>query len=142
VGPNSATGNAGVNMYTVIAVGTGNGGTPTPTPTPTPTNTPPAGPVQLSNLTVADAANAAKWSLQTNLQVGNVQYGDRGYTISTVPGGLVGAAWIRSAMGSKAFARNPLVTFTIHPPAPVYAALDTRAAKPAWIEVSETNIRL
>src|SRR5262249_3155837 len=51
--------------------------TPPPTPTPTPGPSPtPGGGVQLSNLVAADAANAAHWSLQTNLQVGSVQYGD------------------------------------------------------------------
>src|SRR5262249_25751259 len=70
----------------------------------------------------------------TNLQVGAVQYGDRGYTVASVPAGLVGAAWIRSAMGSKAFTGTPLVTFTINQAATVYVALDTRLAKPAWID--------
>jgi outer membrane protein assembly factor BamB len=159
LGPNG--GGSGVNMYTVIAVGSG--GTPTPspsatssatptdtaTPTPTGTSTPTAtpsptptatpGPVQLSNLVVSDATNAKYWSLQTNVQVGAVQYGDRGYTLSSVPAALVGTAWIRAANGSKAYTGNPTATFTINQSATVYVAVDTRLAKPAWMDASWTN---
>jgi hypothetical protein len=158
LGPNDS-GSTGVNMYTVIAAGTGGGGgTPTPTPTatatatpsptPTATSTPtatPTGtptPVQLSNLHVNDTTNAASWSLQTSVQTGAVQYGDRGYTLSSVPAGLVGAPWIRTANGSKSYTGNPIVTFTISQQATVYVALDTRLAKPAWMDASWTNTGL
>ncbi|HKS71462.1 MAG TPA: PQQ-dependent sugar dehydrogenase [Ktedonobacterales bacterium] len=97
--------------------------------------TPPP-PVQLSNLVVADSANAAKWALQTNLQTGVVQYGDRGYTLTTVPATLVGAAWIRAANSSKTYTGSPLVTFTISRQATVYVALDTRLAKPPWLDAT------
>jgi hypothetical protein len=123
LGPN---GNAANNMYSVIVVGAGTCGSPTPTPTPT------TG-LQLSNLVVADAANASSWSLQTNIQVGAVQYGDRGYTLTSVPSSLLGAAWIRTANSSKAFAGNPTATFTISKSATVYVALDTRDTVPSWM---------
>ena len=148
LGPNG--GGAGVNMYTVIGVPTGGGGTPTPTPTatatvsptPTITPTPTPVPVQLSNLVVNDTANAAKWSLQTNLQDGGVQYGDRGYTFSTLPSSLVGTAWIRTANGSKTYTGNPTVSFTISQSATVYVVVDTRLALPSWIDSSWTNTGL
>jgi hypothetical protein len=135
LGPN---GNAGVNMYTVIVVALGPcGGAPTPTPTatpsaPTPTPTPTSG-LQLSNLVVADSANAGNWSLQTNIQNGAVQYGDRGYTLTAVPTTLVGAAWIRTANSSKAFTGTTTVTFTINQAATVYVAIDTRNTVPSWM---------
>ncbi|HEX6477755.1 MAG TPA: Ig-like domain-containing protein, partial [Ktedonobacteraceae bacterium] len=114
--------------------------TPTPTPTggpPTPTPTPVGGPVQLSNLSVADTANAAKWSLQTNLQVGALQYGDRSYTLATIPASLIGSTWIRSANTSKAYTGTPTVTFTINQSATVYVALDTRVTpKPSWLDAT------
>jgi outer membrane protein assembly factor BamB/cell division septation protein DedD len=113
--------------------------TPTATPTPTATSTPGGSPVQLSGLVVSDTANAANWSLQTNLQVGAVQYGDRGYTLATLPASLVGTAWIRTAMGSKAYTGTPTVTFTISQQATVYVAFDTRDALPAWIDATWSN---
>ena len=140
-------------MYTVIGVPTGGGGTPTPTPTatatvsPTPTGTPTITPtpvpVQLSNLVVNDTTNAVNWSLRTNLQVGDRQYGDRGYTFSTVPSSLVGAAYIRAANSSKTYTGNPTVSFTISQSATIYVALDSRlAAPPSWIDSSWTNTGL
>jgi glucose/arabinose dehydrogenase len=136
-------------MYTVIAAPGGAPPTPTPTPTsgpptptptsgpPTPTPTPVSGPVQLSNLKVADTANAAKWSLQTNLQVGAVQYGDRSYTLATIPASLIGSAWVRSANTSKAYTGTPTVTFTINQSATVYVVLDTRVTtKPSWLDAT------
>jgi hypothetical protein len=94
-------------------------------------------------LTVSDTANAAKWSLQTNLQAGAIQYGDRGYTLTTVPAALTGAAWIRTAMASKAYTGSPTATFTISQQATVYVALDTRIAPPpAWIDGTWTNTGL
>jgi hypothetical protein len=146
-------GNTGVNMYTVVVFGTGGATTPTPTPTTvpasptptattapsTPTPTPTTGPVQLSNLNVADTANAANWSFQTNIQVGAVQYGDRGYTLTAVPASLAGSAWIRTGMGSKAYTGNPTVTFTINQQATVYVVLDSRVTTPpSWLDSSWT----
>jgi hypothetical protein len=99
-----------------------------------------AGPaVQLSNLTVLDTANAKNWSLQTNLAKGAVQYGDRGYTLVSIPTSLVGASWIRTANSSKAYTKNPTVTFTINRLATVYVAVDTRIGKPSWMSSSWVN---
>lgn len=114
--------------------------TPTVTPTPTPTATP--GQLQLSNMTVFDTGNASKWSLKTNLQVGNTQYGDRTYTFVTLPNSLLGASWIQTANGSKAFTANPLVTFNINQQATVYVAFDSRLTVPSWIDGTWTNTGL
>jgi hypothetical protein len=96
----------------------------------------------ISNLTVSDTTNAAKWSVQQNLQVGNVLYGDRAYTLSAAPTLVTGAAWIRDANSSKAFTGNPMVTFTLGQQADVFVGLDKRLARPAWIDAtwSDTGV--
>lgn len=92
--------------------------------------------VVLSNLTVHDATNAANWSLQTNLQVGVTIYGDRAYTLATLPAALAGAAWVRVANASKTSTADPLVSFTISRGATVYLAVDTRTGKRPWMDAS------
>ena len=101
--------------------------------------TPPPTPTQLSNLVVSDSANAAKWSLQTNLQNGATQYGDRSYTFTSVPNALLGAAWIRTANASKSYTGSPTVSFSINQQAAVYVALDTRATPPSWLDATWTQ---
>ena len=94
------------------------------------------GGVVLSGLTVNDSANAANWSIQSNLQVGAQIYGDRTYTLATLPSALAGAAWVRVANASKTVTANPLVTFTISQAATVYLAVDTRTGKRPWMDAS------
>jgi len=91
---------------------------------------------QLSNLVVNDTANAGKWSLQTNVQSGDVQYGDRGYTFTGVPSALAGAAWLRAANASKSYVGATLVSFTINQQATVYVAFDSRLTPPSWLDSS------
>lgn len=90
--------------------------------------------VGISNLTVNDTANAVDWSYQTNLQVGNLLYGDRTYTISTLPTAYAGAQWIRSANDSRAAAINPTVSFTLSQGTTIYLAVDKRRmSQPPWL---------
>jgi glucose/arabinose dehydrogenase len=96
-------------------------------------------PVGIGNLQVADNANIAGWSVQSNLQLANTVYGDRTFTITGVPSMLVGANWIRAANSSKAYTGTPLVTFTLAAAADVHVALDNRAALPAWLDTTWTN---
>jgi glucose/arabinose dehydrogenase len=96
--------------------------------------------VALSNLTVADNANIAGWSVQGNLQLGNAVYGDRAYTVTGLPPMLVGANWIRTANSSKGFAGNPLVTFTLAAAADIHVAVDNRAPLPSWLDATWTDI--
>jgi hypothetical protein len=93
-------------------------------------------------LQVNDASNGPSWSIQTNAQTGNTQYGDRSYTITSLPSQVTGAAWIRTANGSKSFTGNPTATFIINEQATVYVALDTREPVPSWIDSSWTNTGL
>jgi len=112
---------------------------PTPTLTPTPTNTPTPTPTPvtlgLSNLTVFDTANAKNYSFQTNIQVGNTLYGDRKYTIKTLPAGLAGSQWVRTANNSKTWnAGATLLSFTVNRQAIVSIAIDKRLKKPTWMD--------
>jgi len=93
----------------------------------------------ITGLTVNDAANAANWSVQSNLQPGVVLYGDRPYTLPGIPAPLIGARWIRTANNSAKATANPLVTFTITAPATIAVAVDTRQATPPWIDASWTD---
>jgi hypothetical protein len=81
--------------------------------------------------------------VQSNLQVGNTLYGDRTFTVASLPSTLVGAAWIRTANASKAYTGDPLVTFTINQSATVYIAVDGREAKrpfmdSSWVDTGTT----
>jgi glucose/arabinose dehydrogenase len=95
---------------------------------------PPA--VTISNLAVSDGANSADWSVQSNLQNGNVAYGDRTYTWSAVPAAVAGGRWIRAANDSKGYTGTPLVSFSISAAADVYVALDNRSPLPSWVDSS------
>jgi YVTN family beta-propeller protein len=87
----------------------------------------------ISNFSVKDTANAVDWSVRTNLQVGNAQYGDRTFAFTAVPAEVAGAQWIRTANDSKAFTANPTVTFSINRAADVYVALDDRVGLQSWM---------
>ncbi len=104
--------------------------------------TPTTGGVVISNLTVNDTARVAQWSVQPNLQVGSVLYGDRTYTLTAAPSQVLGDAWIRDANGSKAYTGSPLVTFTINQQATVYVGMDTRAGRPSWLDATWTDTGL
>jgi cell division septation protein DedD len=88
----------------------------------------------ITNLAVQDSANAADWSVQSNLQVGSVQYGDRAFTFSSVAAAVAGADWIRTANDSKAFTGATLVSFTVTTDSDVYVAHnDSISPKPSWL---------
>jgi hypothetical protein len=88
----------------------------------------------ITNLSVKDAANAADWSVQSNLQVGNLVYGDRTYTFSAIPSGLLGSAWVKTANDSKTSTLNPLATFTVAANATVSLALNKSQPVPSWVD--------
>ncbi len=105
-------GNTSASLYTVVVA-----------PTPL-----------ISNLVVNDTANAANWSIQSSLAVGANQYGDRTFTLTTVPSTLAGSAWIRTANSSKAFTGATIATFRVTGNADVYVALnDLTTPPPSWL---------
>jgi polygalacturonase len=115
----TVTGTAGSATHTAstsLTVGTG---------TPT---------LSITGLSVADSANAADWSVQGNLHTGSVEYGDRAFTLTTVPSALVGAQWVRTANDSKSSTANPLVRFTVNRDVTVSVAVDNRIGKRSWMD--------
>lgn len=92
----------------------------------------------LCGLAVNDATNARDWSLQTDLQVGDLAVGSDEHRLTDVPPELAGSPWIRPSRLSKSATANPLVTFNISAPADVYVGVDTRVATPSWLS-SWTN---
>jgi len=88
------------------------------------------------NLQVSDGANSGNWSVQSNLQIGNLAYGDRTYTFSALPAAVVGGSWIRGANASKAYAGSPLATFALSAAADVYIAFDNRSPLPSWVDAT------
>ncbi len=88
----------------------------------------------IGSLSVKDTANAVDWSVQANFQAGTLQFGDRTFTVTTIPAALAGGAWLRSANDSKAYTGTPLVSFSLNQAADVYLTLDDRTpAPPAWM---------
>jgi len=92
--------------------------------------------VTIGNLTVADTANAAFWSVQPSLQIGATVNGDRPFTFTGVPADLQGVPWIRTANASRTSTANPLVTFTINVDATVVVGVDTRIGRLPWLDPS------
>jgi hypothetical protein len=96
-------------------------------------------PLAISDLQVFDTANAAAWSIRDDLQPGDPMYGDRTFTVATVPASLAGAPWISTANSSKTATVDPLATFTINKPATVSVAVDTRIGRRPWLDESWTD---
>jgi hypothetical protein len=93
----------------------------------------------VSGLTVADPANAADWSVRSDLRSGDVLYGDRTWTLTGIPAELLGARWIRTANDSRTSTASPLARFTLSAPATVLVAVDTRLGRRPWLDASWTD---
>ena len=87
----------------------------------------------ITNLFVYDSYNAQDWSIQTNLQVGDTQFGDRTYTLTAIPEEYVGADWIRTANDSKGYDGDTLVTFQVTDTVDVLVAFDDRLTLRDWL---------
>ncbi|MET3849667.1 pectinesterase [Paenibacillus sp. OAE614] len=87
------------------------------------------------------SANAANWSVQDDLQPGDIVFGDRMtgssskiYKFESVPEHLKGLEWIRSAVGSRSSTSSDLVSFYLAADADVYIAYDSRiTTEPDWL---------
>jgi len=90
----------------------------------------------VSGLSVKDTANAGDWSVQSGFATGDTLYGDRSFTVASVPAALKGKTWIRDANASKAYTGSPLVTFSISQAATVYVAIDTRVGARSWMDAT------
>lgn len=87
----------------------------------------------ITNLFIYDSDNAYDWSIQNNLQVGDLQFGDRSYTITTIPEEFIGADWIRTANDSKGYDGDTLVTFQVTDTVNVLVAIDDRLTPRDWL---------
>jgi hypothetical protein len=97
----------------------------------------PSGAGTVSNLKVYDTSNAASWSIQGNLQVSNLGWGDRPYTLKSIPAGLLGSQWLRTSMLSKTWNNGSmLVSFSIRSQMTVSVAVDTRLGRRPWMDSS------
>ncbi len=80
-----------------------------------------------------DSAYADAWSIAQNTQIGDLVYGDRDVTYTTLPDELVGAERIMTACDSKNSASD-LAVFTAGADMMVYVGLDARVTSlPAWL---------
>jgi hypothetical protein len=82
--------------------------------------------------------------VQSNFQVGVTAFGDRTYTVDSVPGAgssLLGKPWVRTAADSKAYPTTPLATFTITGTS-VILLVDNRlnsGTKPPFLDATWTD---
>jgi hypothetical protein len=90
----------------------------------------------VSGLSVKDTANAADWSVQAGFAAGDTLYGDRAFTVTSVPAALKDTAWIRDANASRDYTGSPVATFSISRAATVYVAVDTRVGKRSWMDAT------
>jgi rhamnogalacturonan endolyase len=89
-------------------------------------------------LKINDSVNAANWSIQSNLQVGDTIYGDRTTKFAQIPQKILGSEWIRTACDSKEYT-SEVASFTAKSDVSVYVGLDSRVTNiPAWLN-SWTN---
>lgn len=79
----------------------------------------------IKSLVVNDTQNAANWSVQSNLQVGDLVYGDRTYKFTQLSQKLTGSEWIRTACDSKMYSVDE-ASFTAKADITVYVGLDNR----------------
>jgi Dockerin type I repeat. len=87
----------------------------------------------IKELTVNDSANAADWSIQSNLKVGDTDYGDRTFKFTQIPQKLLGSEWVRTACDSKMYVSDQ-ASFTAKADISVYVGLDTRITSiPTWL---------
>ena len=92
----------------------------------------------IKSLVVNDTTNSADWSIQSNLQVGDLVFGDRTVKFISVPDFLIGSEWIRTACNSKMFTSTE-ATFVPSTAITCYVGLDTRITSiPSWLS-SWTN---
>jgi pectinesterase len=87
----------------------------------------------VKSLTVNDTENAIDWSVQSNLQVGDLLYGDREFKFTQILQKYLGSEWIRTACDSKMYAADEAF-FTAKSDMTVYVGLDTRVVSiPGWL---------
>lgn len=93
-----------------------------------------SGSALVKDLLVYDTVRANFWSVGANVQVGAPLFGDRAYTIASMPPSLAGYENIMPSCDAKKYLSDPLATFVVGTDAEVYVAHDDRVTvKPAWL---------
>ncbi|HLV32924.1 MAG TPA: T9SS type A sorting domain-containing protein, partial [Chitinispirillaceae bacterium] len=89
----------------------------------------------IENLTLYDILNGENWSIVSNLKSELVAFGDREYTISSIPQFLDDAEWISPAMNSRTnTSPGTLASFTSKTDGCLYIAHSDRVEnKPQWL---------
>ena len=88
----------------------------------------------IDSLRTTNTANAANWSIQSNLRAGVAAYGDRTHQITHVTSFLQGAEWVRPAMDSRTMTADTLVRFRMKKSGMVYIIHEDRVTtKPSWL---------
>ena len=97
--------------------------------------------VIITNALVYDENNGNNWSIQNNLQPGDVIYGDRSYRYTQIPENLIGQEWLSTANNSRSFVGENLVAFTVSEDAVVFILhRDDISNKPEWLsDWADTN---
>ncbi len=98
----------------------------------------------IKSLVVNDTINGANWSIQSNLQVGDLIYGDRTYKFTQIPQSLMGCEWIRTACDSKMYSADE-ASFIAKSDITVYVGLDTRVTSTlgwlsSWTATGDTLV--
>jgi len=88
----------------------------------------------IAELVVNDNANGTDWSIRNNIAIGSTIYGDRDYTLSSLPSGYIGSDWIQTANDSKGDRSDPMGSFIVKKESWIYIAHDDRiGSKPLWL---------
>ncbi len=92
----------------------------------------------ISRLVLHDTARSSSWSIQQNLNVGSKVFGDREFTVVTIPTELVGAEYVQPACDSKSYSKD-LAELTAASDCTVYAIVDMRLIEeqgisPDWLD--------
>lgn len=95
----------------------------------------------ISELTVTDSTRKS-WSIDTDLQTGDLVFGDRDVTWTNLPAALSGGEAILTACDAKNSAGDALASFKVTADCNIWIALDNRVETvPAWMNAfAKTNL--
>ncbi len=95
----------------------------------------------IADLVINDQGNSPDWSIETGLSDGDEIYGDRDYTITSMPDELSGCEWIKTANDSKKFDDSDiLAVLTVSNDLDLYIVVDDRIENSLdWLIGNDSN---
>ncbi len=95
----------------------------------------------ISELEIYDQDNSANWSIEKGLNQDNRIYGDRDFTITSLPYELTGCEWIKTANNSKRYNESDIIAaLTVSKDVDLFIAVDNRVdSSLEWLSESDTN---